>query len=250
MAPRLTALIVEDDWTVRDTLRNFLTKRSINVFEADSLESVALLSPSLAPDVAIVDIVLPERAGKRADFDQHVGIEVARLLRELFPKIGIIFLSAYVNRGPEVIEMYMEGHQSISFLPKGSKPQELIDAIHRITEGAVSLELATGVQARRSGVFERAITMLSPEERVAVLTALSTIDTLSGPEKRVFEVVGMCRTRKRAAAVLGVSPKTVSSHMDAVYDKLKLRRTDDGLNQLPLLAKVHLLYQLQQLDDR
>jgi len=250
MAPKLIALIVEDDWTVRNTLHDFLAKRNITVLEADSLEAVAALPTSPPPNVAIVDIVLPERAGERANFDQHVGIEVARLLRELFPQIGIIFLSAYVDRGPEVIEMYMEGHQGISFLPKGSKPQELIDAIHRITEGSVSLEIATGVRARRAGVVERAIAVLSPEERVAVLAALSAIDTLSRPEKRVFEVVGMCRTRKRAAAILGISPKTVSSHMDAIYDKLKLRRTDDGLNQLPLLAKVHLLYKLQQLNDR
>lgn len=250
MTSTLTALVVEDDWTVRETLRNFLTKRNIHVFEADSLESVTMLSPSLAPDVAIVDIVLPERVGERADFDQHVGIEVAKLLRELFPEIGIIFLSAYVDRGPEVIDMYMEGHQSISFLPKGSKPQELIDAIQRITQGSVSLEIAAGVRSQRSGTFKHTIDVLSPEERVAVLTALSAIETLSSPERRVFEVVGMCRTRKRAGEVLGISPKTVSSHMDAIYDKLKLRRADDDLNQLPLLAKVHLLHKLVQLDDR
>jgi len=40
----------------------------------------------------------------------------------------------------------------------------------------------------------------------------------------------------------------VSSHMDAIYDKLGLRDTDSGLNPLALLAKIHLFAHLQELE--
>jgi DNA-binding NarL/FixJ family response regulator len=242
----LTILLVEDDWSVRSAVRDYLAKRDMTVYEADCLEAALAVPDTIRPDVAVIDIVLPEEAGARADFDRHTGIEVARSLRARFPQMGIVFLSAYMDRGPEIIRLYMDGHDRIVYLVKGSKPRDLLDAIRTVTEGLSALEIAPGVQITRKTTFDLAVETLGNEEKVHAVTALDRLETLSEPEWRVFEAIGRCRTRRQAAKELGIGTKTVSSHMDAIYDKLGLR--DRSLNQLMLLAKIHLLLTLQDKD--
>ena len=244
----LTVLLIEDDWSVRSAVRDYLTKRRMAVLEADCLASALSIVDTTEPDVAVVDIVLPERAGERADFEKHIGIEAARQLRERFPQLGIVFLSAYMDRGPEVIQLFMDGHDRIVYLLKGSKPKELLEAIHEVAGGLSALKITSGVQTARRTVFDWTLETLTTKERTCATTALNNLNSLSEPEWRVFETVGECRTRQGAAKKLSVSARTVGSHMDAVYDKLGLREASAELNQLALLVKVHLLYRLQQLE--
>jgi DNA-binding NarL/FixJ family response regulator len=242
----LKVLLVEDDWSVRKAVRDYLLKRGMAVWEANCLEAALEVAATAAPDVAVIDIVLPTCEGERADFDQHVGIEVARRLRERFPQMGIVFLSAYVDRGPEVVQLFMDGHDRIVYLLKGSKPQALLDAIRKVAGGLSALEIAAGVMTVQHTAVDRALATLTEEEQACVERALEAIETLSEPELDVFEVIGGCRTRRQAAQELEVSTKTIGSHMDAIYSKLYLRQAHPGLNQLALLAKIHLAYQLQQ----
>ncbi len=246
MHQQLKVLLVEDDWSVRSAVRDYLIKREMAVWEASCLEDALTVSDTAQPDVAVVDIVLPERNGEGADFERHVGIRVARQLRERFPHLGIVFLSAYMDRGPEVIQLFMDGHDRIVYLLKGSKPKALLDAIYEVAGGLSALKIAPGVQAVRETAFDVALEALTREERACVITALDALETLSEPEWRVFEAIGQCQTRQRAAQALAISTRTVGSHMDVIYSKLCLREAPPGLNQLALLAKIHLLYHLQE----
>jgi len=249
MPQPLKVLLVEDDWSVLSAVRDYLVKREMSVFEANCLETALTVLDTIQPDVAVLDIVLPERPGERADFDRHIGIEVARQLRERLPHLGIVFLSAYVDRGPEVLQLFMEGHDRIVYLLKGSKPQELLDAIHEVAGGLSALRIATGVQMAHKTVLGQALETLAEEEKACVIIALDHLETLSEPEWRVFEAVGKCQTHQRAAQELAISTRTVGSHIDAIYDKLGLREAAPGLSPLALLAKIHLLYCLQQTPD-
>lgn len=246
MSSALKVLLVEDDWSVRSAVRDYLTKRSIDVSEADCLETALSVADTFQPDVAVIDIVVPERAGDRVNFDRHVGIEVARQLRERLPQMGIVFLSAYADRGPEVVQLFADGHQRIAYLLKGSKPQELWEAIHEIASGQTGLEIAPGVQRTRKTAFDLAVETLAKDERNCVLAALAKLDMLSKPEWRVFETVGRCRTYRQAAHELALSVKTVDSHIGTIYEKLCLRGVDARFNQSALLAKVYLLHCLRQ----
>jgi two-component system response regulator DevR len=248
MHQQLKVLLIEDDWSVRSAVRDYLIKRGMSVFEANCLEDALAVAGTTRPDVAVVDIVLPERAGERADFERHVGIQVARQLREWLPRLGIVFLSAYIDRGPEVVQFFMDGHDRVVYLLKGSKPRELLDAIHEVAGGLSALKIAPGVQTARKTAFDLALATLTDAEKACVMTALDNLKSLSEPEWRVFEAVGKCQTHQRAAKELSISARTVGSHMDTIYDKLRLREAPPGLNQLALLAKIHLLYHLQQME--
>jgi DNA-binding NarL/FixJ family response regulator len=193
-------------------------------------------------------MVLPEKSDQRADFKQHVGIEIARRLRLRFPRLGIVFLSAFVDRGPEVVKMFLDGHDRITYLLKGSKPQELLQAIQRLGSGSTGLEIAPGIPSHRNTPFDLAIGLLSSAERDVLITALNGLGKLSEPQRKVFDAIGYCLTRQQAAIDLNLSTKTISSHMEAIYDLLDLRMIPAGLNPHSLLAKLHLLYSLQRMD--
>jgi len=68
----LKILLVEDDWTVRGAVRDFLSKRAMNVAEASCMEEALAVAEVFIPDVAVIDIVVPSTAEARADFDKNV----------------------------------------------------------------------------------------------------------------------------------------------------------------------------------
>jgi DNA-binding NarL/FixJ family response regulator len=248
MSQPIKVLLVEDDWAVRNAVRDYLVRHGLTVCEADSQQTALAQAEIEQPEVAVLDIVLPEKPGDRPAFAEHVGVTVARRLREMLPRLGVVFLSAYVDRGPEVMRLFVDGHDRIVYLLKGSRPEELWNAIHKVARGLSGLEIAAGVRATRQTAFDLALATLSPGERKLTEAALCALSVLSPPERRVFEAVGSCQTHREAAAQLNIAAKTVSSHMDAIYDKLGLRDTGNGLNPLALLAKIHLLAHLQELD--
>jgi len=119
MPTPMKILLVEDDWSVRSAVKDYLAKQGYVVAESASCESALITAAQFCPDVAVIDIVLPEKDGGRADFNKDTGIAIARNLRERFPQVGIVFLSAYFDRGPEVARMFMDGHDRIVYLLKG-----------------------------------------------------------------------------------------------------------------------------------
>lgn len=245
MTSALKVLLIEDDWTVRSAVNQYLSGHGMDLAEADSMELSLTVAEKFNPDVAVIDIVLPLKSDQPADFKQHVGIDIARRLRQQFPKIGIVFLSAFINRGPEVVQMFMEGHDQITYLLKGCKPQELLRAVQRVGSGSSGLEIASGVPSRRKTAFDRMLELLSPAEREVLTQALAGLADLSEPERKVFDAIGCCLTRQQAAVELNLSPKTVSSHMEMIYARLHLQHISSGMNMLSLLAKLHMLHKLQ-----
>lgn len=248
MAGPIKVLLVDDDWSVRSAVRDYLTRREIIVCEADCAATALTVGMAEQPDVVVMDIVLPAQPSQQADFDQQAGIDAARQLREQVPGLGIVFLSAYVDRGNEVVQLFTAGHDRIVYLLKGSKPQELLDAIHTVARKQPVLNLV-GVRPARTTAFDLACDTLTDEEKSYVTEALARLESLTEPERRVFQAIGGCRTHKQVAENLALSAKTISYHMDAIYEKLGLREAGLGLNQLMVLAKVYLLYQLQQIES-
>ncbi len=129
----LTVLIVEDHWTVRKSMHEYLEENLITVHQADShndaLSQFAEIGDTV--DVAVIDIVLPLESGGRANSRQSLGVETTRQLLAAKPNIGIVFYSSYEDRRAEVFELDGAGTGSIVYLHKGSRPQDLLDAIHK-----------------------------------------------------------------------------------------------------------------------
>ena len=110
-------LIVDDDEAVRTVLSHVLADEGLDVIgvAADGLEAVAL-AQSLRPDAIVLDVRMPGVG----------GIEAARRIHPIAPRIRLVMLSAYDD--PALQREAAEAGAS-TFLVKGCALRDLVDAV-------------------------------------------------------------------------------------------------------------------------
>ena len=83
----ITVLIIDDHQLVREGVRNFLQRqRDITVVgEAGSGQEGLRLASDLAPDVVLMDLVMPEMD----------GVETTRRLKQISPRTQVIVLTSF-----------------------------------------------------------------------------------------------------------------------------------------------------------
>ena len=112
-------LVVDDDATVRRSLRQTLEREGLDVRVAESAERALALLPDGTPDIVLSDVKMP-------GLD---GIELLRLLRERLPSVDVILMTAYDDM-PTVVAAMREG--AADFLSKPLELTELRDVIARV----------------------------------------------------------------------------------------------------------------------
>ena len=114
MAQHITLLIVDDHQLVRWVVRTFVaTQPDITVVgEASSGEEALRLAMEHAPDVALVDLVMP-------GLD---GVEVTRRLKQLSPRTQVIVLTSY-HEDEHIFPALRAG--ALSYLLKDVSTREL-----------------------------------------------------------------------------------------------------------------------------
>ena len=81
-------LVVDDDYLVRNILREVLTLDRHNVMEAsDGMEALDAIDPNSPPDLIFMDHQMPRLS----------GIDCARQLKALYPSLKIILISGSLN---------------------------------------------------------------------------------------------------------------------------------------------------------
>jgi EAL domain-containing protein (putative c-di-GMP-specific phosphodiesterase class I) len=110
---------------------------------ADAEEAIAIAESNL-PDVALVDVRMPEGGGPHA----------ARGISRVSPRTRVIALSAYEDR-TNVLEMLRAG--AVGYLVKGTAADELVRGIEKVADGGTSLsaEVLTGVVAELATQLRR-----------------------------------------------------------------------------------------------
>jgi EAL domain-containing protein (putative c-di-GMP-specific phosphodiesterase class I)/AmiR/NasT family two-component response regulator len=112
---------------------------------ADAEEAIRLAEADL-PDVALVDVRMPEGGGTHA----------ARGISRVSPRTRVIALSAYEDRD-NVLEMLRAG--AVGYLVKGAAADELIEGIEKVAQGGTSLSAEVV-----GGVVSELATQLRKEE--------------------------------------------------------------------------------------
>lgn len=116
-----TILLVEDDESVRASMRIILQKYGYRVLEAEHGRTACELWARHREEVALLltDVILPDRMS---------GHQLAGLLRKDKPALKVVYSSGY---NPEVMENGIDAGQSDAFVPKPFTAEQLLTVVRR-----------------------------------------------------------------------------------------------------------------------
>ena len=192
--------IADDHAVVRQGLRTFLElQEEIEVVgeAADGEEAVALVEET-APDVVLLDLVMPRL---------H-GIEAIRVLRERCPATRILVLTSFAD-DHTVLPAVRAG--AAGYLLKDVKPPELVAAIRTVHAGEALLA---------APVATMLVEQLAAEDGAAAAGAPEERAHLTPRELDVLAELARGRANKAIAFELGVSERTVKTHVSNILGKL------------------------------
>lgn len=196
-------LIVDDHALVREGIRHVLSSEPDFeiVGEAAGGEAAVMLAESLAPDIVILDLSMPDLP----------GLEAARRIRQRAPHTAILVLSIHDHQ-EYVLKSIEAGTQG--YLRKDSSPTELRNAIRAVHGGGTFFSAPV---ARNLSI---ALGRRAPDENVGARS-----ESLTPRERHVLVEIAQGRTNKEIAGRLGVSVRTVESHRESLLKKLDVRGT-------------------------
>ena len=198
MSEKITVLLVDDHKMVRQGVRAFLQAQSdIEVVgEADSGETAVTLAAEHAPDVVLMDLVMPGMD----------GVTATRQVKAQSPRTQIIMLTSY-HQDEHIFPAIRAG--ALSYLLKDIEPAALADAVRQAAQGEAVLHprVAARVVQELHG---------SRQESVNVFTELSD------RELEVLRLIADGANNSSIAEQLVISQKTVKSHVSNILSKLHL----------------------------
>jgi DNA-binding NarL/FixJ family response regulator len=193
--PTIRALIVDDHPVTREGLRTALAlsdEAVAVVGEAGSGEEAVERARELVPDVVFMDVRMPGMD----------GIEATRRIREASPDTKIILITIDESRGAisDAIQAGVSG-----YLLKDASPDALVDAARNAVEGNAV------IHPQLTKTFIEEAQAAGDEPRPA---------PLSKREREILQKVADGATTRQVATELGISPHTVKTHLERIFEKL------------------------------
>jgi DNA-binding NarL/FixJ family response regulator len=215
-AKPITVLLAEDHTIVREGLRRLLEAESdIEVIgEAATGRQAVDLTRKLRPQVAVMDIAMP----------QMNGLEATRQILRAAPDTKVLILSAHSD------DAYVESMTALGaagYLIKQTSAHFLCEAIREVQKGNTFFSPSIAKRLR-----QQTQKSLDRKGRLRAKTV-----RLSTREAEVLQLVAEGEANKQIAAELGISIKTVEKHRDHLMRKLDIHDTA-GLTRYAIQAGI------------
>jgi NarL family two-component system response regulator LiaR len=208
MADLIRILVVDDHVVVREGLCALIEEwPGVEVAgQAGDGQEAVRLAQKLAPDVILMDLVMPHKD----------GVEAIREIKEEDPDARILVLTSF-SEDRRAFEAVKAG--ALGYLLKDSSSDEVIQAIYDVYRGELSLQ---------PGLALRVIRELGRP------TGLPPADEpLTDREVEVLRLVAQGLSNRDIGERLGISERTVRSHVSSFLEKLHLaNRTQAALYAL------------------
>ncbi|MER5951515.1 response regulator transcription factor [Streptomyces sp. NPDC001904] len=201
-------LLLDDHEVVRRGLRDLLgAEPDLQVVgEAATAAQALARGPALRPDVAVLDVRLP-------DGD---GITVCRELRGLLPEVSCLMLTSF-DDDDALLDAIMAG--ASGYVLKQIKGSDLISAVRTVASGESMLDPATTARLMRS--------LRGPEQHATQNGGAppdgQAVD-LTERERDILELVGEGLTNRQIGQRLFLSEKTVKNNISRLLAKLGVER--------------------------
>jgi len=195
---RIRVLLAEDHETVRQALRLLLeTRADIDIVGEAANGRVALdLAMTLKPDVAVIDVSMPEMN----------GLAATRALKKALPGTAVVALTRHAD---DAYVQELLGAGASGYVLKQSTFDELLRAIRAVAAGERYLD-----------------SMLASRTTQAYLSRYARAETratITDREASVLRLMAIGHSNKEIAAELNIAVKTVEVHKANAMRKLNLR---------------------------
>jgi serine/threonine-protein kinase PknK len=200
---RLRVILADDDVLLREGIASLLERSGFEVVgqAGDSSELVELVHEH-RPDLAVIDIRMPP--GHATE-----GLEAAGAIRDDFPEVGILVLSAHVEV-EHAMELLASGER-IGYLLKNrvTDVEDFLETLERIAGGG--------------SVIDPSLV----QELVAARRRDDPLADLTTREREVLALMAEGRSNAGIARQLWVTEGTVEKHVHSILTKLRLPEAED-----------------------
>jgi len=204
--------LLDDHEIVRRGLRELLEAEEDLVVagEAGTAEEALRRIPATSPDVAVLDVRLP-------DGD---GLEVCREIRSSHPEVNCLILTSFAD-DEALFSAILAG--AAGYVLKQVRGSDLVDAVRRVARGQSLLDPT--VTAR---VLERLRAPQTQDEDVA---------SLSEQERRILDLIAEGLTNRQIGERMYLAEKTVKNYVSNVLLKLGMSRRSEAAAYAARLAE-------------
>jgi DNA-binding NarL/FixJ family response regulator len=191
----IRVVLADDHAVVRAGIRRFLERnREIQVVaEAGDGPHAVLAIQEHRPDVAILDLQMPEMS----------GIEVTRWVRANARPTGVLILTAY-DDDPYVLAALQAGANG--YVLKTADAAEIVRSVHDVFEGKSALDPT---------IARKVMGLVSGRRGTA------PVEQLTDRELEVLTLAARGQTNRAIGHQLGISDRTVQGHLARIFDKLQ-----------------------------
>lgn len=195
--------LLDDHEIVRRGLRDLIdAEDDLEVVgEASTAEEALNRIPPTRPDVAVLDVRLPDGS----------GVEVCREIRARHPEVQALMLTSFAD-DEALFSAIMAG--ASGYVLKQIRGSELLDAIRRVAAGESLLDPAV---TRR--VLERLRDNREEDEGLA---------RLSEQERKILDFIAEGMTNRQIAEAMFLAEKTVKNYVSTMLSKLGMERRTEA----------------------
>ena len=198
----ISVFLLDDHEIVRRGVRELIESEPglTVVGEASTAEEALHRIPAVRPDVAVLDVRLPDGS----------GVEVCREVRSQLPGLACLMLTSFSD-DDALFEAIMAG--ASGYVLKQIRGNDLVTAIRRVARGESLLDPSV-----TSKVLHRLRNPSEEDERLAKLTP---------QERRILDLIAEGATNRQIGNELHLAEKTVKNYVSNMLMKLGMsRRTE------------------------
>ncbi len=202
MAQKNTILIVDDHALFREGLRAIIERnpRYEVVGEAGNGREAIRMAGKLKPDLALMDISLPDRS----------GLELIREIQKISSKTRVMVVSMH-SKIDYIVKAFQAG--AAGYLVKESASDKLQQGIGSVLKGDYFMDTSVSHKVVKK--------LMGLQEKEMKITD-AAYDTLTPREQEVMAMVAEGFSTNEISKKLFISSKTVENHRSSIMRKLDL----------------------------
>ncbi len=200
MKEKIKIIIADDHPIFRDGLKQLIEKEdnmSVTGEAEDGQKALELILKN-KPDIAILDMSMPEKT----------GLEVLRELRNKKVKTKIIFLTMFREEDifNEAMDLGVEG-----YVLKESAENDILMCINHVAKDNYCISpLISNLMIKRMN------------RKSELDRQKPSLENLTPTERRILKLIAQDKTSKEISDILFISYRTIENHRTAISNKLNL----------------------------